>query len=1017
DADTDAAQAKIEEVSKDKKAEVKVDADAAGAEAKIDRAARNRTARIKLDPYLDSAGIEAMRLRLSHENFRAKVKLETDKANLDRMVRNVESDIDRKFAKIFSTAGSAGGGGGGLFGGGAGAAGGAGGGMGKLAMLGDDTFLIAAGVIGLLAPALAMLATALASLPALLAAVALPIGAIALGKDGIQKALENVGLLDSKKGKTDFDKDKHKAGAELKKLQDSVSSEFEHGLTPVFRELVGLLPQVREGFVGIARGIVADIQGLSDAFTKGGGPDMIRNIMGNVGEMLNQAAPGLNSFATAILGLASKVSDHLPGLARFFDEWGGKFSDWVSKISGDGTLDKAVSGLKPVMDAVMSFFATMMESGLKLMGDPAMAQNIKDTLNGLTNLINESLPALNQVFGLITDFVRGLGLVHDPKSLDPATGKPGGPLNVEPAAPGSSGKFQWIAPPNPHSDDHSKMGLLDRLEDNMQNWGRDHNPFKGKDLHIPYEKQGFLDQLESDPLRFMDQRVGKPINDFGGMVSGGIGKGLGWMDQNVGKPMGNMFNGALDEAKKLPGQIGSVLGQVEQIASETWNKVSSAAKEQWDNIVKTCKDALGKLPGELANIGTQLMEGLKRGIEGGVHLVEGAVRNLAGLIPQWAKDMLGIKSPSTVMYDVGQNTVEGLQNGLDAGAQGVVDRAKAIAQQVQGALSAGFSPGTRSGAAQAAVEQAESMVGQSYVSGISDCSGAISQVYSAMTGTKTHFTTMADFAALGFKPGFKPGALNIGVTPLPGQSGHMAATLPDGRNFESGGRLGGGPKVGGGAAGARDAQFSQHWYYDGGGAVAGGEDVAGMQGEIKQSLQELDVERDKLQAQRDALPKGKETKDQRDALSEQLRQIKMARDALVTQRDELKLGSSRLGSGDAGKGGKGKDSMTEAASMITKALASALDGAKSAVMAGVGGLEHDLGIGGNGAIPKIAEFGLGWAQSELTNMINADFGLGSKHAKDPTKGHETHFHVNSVDEALQADQTIKNRQALQWKGR
>ncbi|SLH42994.1 phage tail tape measure protein [Mycobacteroides abscessus] len=103
--------------------------------------------------------------------------------------------------------------------------------------------------------------------------------------------------------------------------------------------------------------------------------------------------------------------------------------------------------------------------------------------------------------------------------------------------------------------------------------------------------------------------------------------------------------------------------------------------------------------------------------------------------------------------------------------------------------------------------------------GLADCSGAVSDLVEVIqSGTSsparlfdtTAFATDESAAKFGFRPGYQPGAFNVGVTPLPGQQGHMAATLPNGMNFESGG--GHGPMLGGSAAGALDRQFSKQYY-------------------------------------------------------------------------------------------------------------------------------------------------------------------------------------------------------------
>lgn len=114
------------------------------------------------------------------------------------------------------------------------------------------------------------------------------------------------------------------------------------------------------------------------------------------------------------------------------------------------------------------------------------------------------------------------------------------------------------------------------------------------------------------------------------------------------------------------------------------------------------------------------------------------------------------------------------------------------------------------------------------VNGLADCSGSISDLVETLQNgrpnsgrlfTTTNFASDAEAAKLGFLPGYQPGALNVGVTPLPGSSGHMAATLPNGVNFEGGGSTGGGAQYGGSAVGALDSQFSKRYYMPVGGPV------------------------------------------------------------------------------------------------------------------------------------------------------------------------------------------------------
>lgn len=105
-----------------------------------------------------------------------------------------------------------------------------------------------------------------------------------------------------------------------------------------------------------------------------------------------------------------------------------------------------------------------------------------------------------------------------------------------------------------------------------------------------------------------------------------------------------------------------------------------------------------------------------------------------------------------------------------------------------------------------------------------DCSGAQSDIYAVMTGKPVgtrYFDTESNFEALGFKRGFMPGAWNIGIHHGGGgMNSHMASTLPNGVNFESGGKTNK-TMYGRGAAGANDPQFGDHWYLAVGGNPVG----------------------------------------------------------------------------------------------------------------------------------------------------------------------------------------------------
>jgi tape measure domain-containing protein len=125
------------------------------------------------------------------------------------------------------------------------------------------------------------------------------------------------------------------------------------------------------------------------------------------------------------------------------------------------------------------------------------------------------------------------------------------------------------------------------------------------------------------------------------------------------------------------------------------------------------------------------------------------------------------------------------------------------------------------GGAVAAIDYAFGARGRQYQYGTFDCSEYMSEIYARMAGLPPgrYFNTESDFAALGFKRGFKPGALNIGINHGGGgMNSHMAGTLPNGVPVENSGVA----TYGSGAKGAQG--FSDQWYFEapGGGGMPGG---------------------------------------------------------------------------------------------------------------------------------------------------------------------------------------------------
>lgn len=160
-----------------------------------------------------------------------------------------------------------------------------------------------------------------------------------------------------------------------------------------------------------------------------------------------------------------------------------------------------------------------------------------------------------------------------------------------------------------------------------------------------------------------------------------------------------------------------------------------------------------------------------------------------------------------------------------------------------------------------------------------------------------------------------------------------------------------------------------------------------LRNNLKQELKALTVEYDQLRVQRDqATDKG--TKRQ---LSDQMKQVQALK-------DQLRLQSDQLGYSDQ-YGANQNDVTKQMGQQLTKMI----DIGKNFAESNIKQFATDLGASGNGALPTIAEQGVGWLTGILGHVIQNGIG--------PT------IQVNSVDEAMAVRQNAVNKQAMQFAGR
>lgn len=121
-----------------------------------------------------------------------------------------------------------------------------------------------------------------------------------------------------------------------------------------------------------------------------------------------------------------------------------------------------------------------------------------------------------------------------------------------------------------------------------------------------------------------------------------------------------------------------------------FKKLATLDVSNWsfDKMFESIKEAFVSLPDNMKEIGENIIEGLQNGLGGRFSKIVDKARELATKIIDTIKNVLGIHSPSTVMFEIGENIVAGLINGIASGIkfviEGVANLGKKIVDFVKG---------------------------------------------------------------------------------------------------------------------------------------------------------------------------------------------------------------------------------------------------------------------------------------------------------------------------------------------
>ena len=105
-------------------------------------------------------------------------------------------------------------------------------------------------------------------------------------------------------------------------------------------------------------------------------------------------------------------------------------------------------------------------------------------------------------------------------------------------------------------------------------------------------------------------------------------------------------------------------------------------KLSFSDIADQIREFFTSIPDDMKKIGENIVEGLQNGIGDKLSSVVEKAKEIGNKIIETVKEILGIHSPSTVMFEIGENIVEGLVNGITSGIQFVIDGAAKIGNYI-----------------------------------------------------------------------------------------------------------------------------------------------------------------------------------------------------------------------------------------------------------------------------------------------------------------------------------------------
>lgn len=203
---------------------------------------------------------------------------------------------------------------------------------------------------------------------------------------------------------------------------------------------------------------------------------------------------------------------------------------------------------------------------------------------------------------------------------------------------------------------------------------------------------------------------------LGGKAVKGMADGIKGMVGNARSAGAEVLSNVENAIVSLPGRLLN-LGRnaVSDFSGSIASGAGSAFGSAW-KIAENVINAITSLPSRMVEIGRNIIQGLINGIRSQAGGVISAITGVASGAIDWAKNILGINSPSKVFKQFGEYVDEGFALGIDGAADGPAAAMSRVVDGIEGAsafdVSGGYAARRSSGGSAALLQQCVTLLGQ-----------------------------------------------------------------------------------------------------------------------------------------------------------------------------------------------------------------------------------------------------------------------------------------------------------------